>query len=51
MNNPAPPTSGIERFIPGIALYIRRASHHILLANLKQLKSQDANIATQDNLR
>jgi SulP family sulfate permease len=103
MNNPAPPTTGIARFIPGVALFkdisptllrtefvvaitlfavlvpsamaygdlagvtpvaglyvalgamvmyaLFGPSFHILLPNLKQSKSQDANIATQDNLR
>jgi MFS superfamily sulfate permease-like transporter len=46
------PFAGLYVALGAMVMYVLFGpSFHILLANLKQSKSQDANIATQDNLR
>ena len=46
------PVAGLYVALGAMVMYVLFGpSFHILLANLKQSKSQDANIATQDNLR
>jgi hypothetical protein len=48
----AMPFAGLYVALGAMVMYMLfEPSFPILLANLKQSKSQDANIATQDNLR